>query len=409
MLRRIARYSAPFTLIVPAALAWLGGCGGADVTVAEMDDATPPAFAAPDAAPDAIALGVTAYCPSDRCPPGHTTCPSSQFLCDVDLLTDVNNCGECGNKCPSKNSMCAEGRCVLSCNNATELDCDGLPDNGCEAKTLSNDNCGYCGNVCPADRPCVDRGVLASDYQCGCKPGEIYCGGLYGVPSIGECLDPSSSDSHCGACGNACPPGGDGTVEAPPNTYFGCFEGACGTPKCKTGWGDCDLDPENGCETPLTNNDEHCGTCGYRCQDGTTCDLKVISIGATIPMCMCAKGTTFCGASIVQGGVEVERMGNCRDLTSDKDNCGACGAPCSAPAHAIAACIYGSCDWSCNAGWGDCNGSRDDGCETDISFDPKNCGGCGIACDGIAGQACVNGQCMVEPCSELQDAGGPPR
>ena len=369
-------------------------------------------FVVPEA--DAAVTGeendLRSYCPSNRCPPGHTTCPTSQFLCDVDLLTDLNNCGECGNKCPSKNSMCADGRCVLSCNSATELDCDGVPDNGCEAKPLSNDNCGYCGNKCPADKPCIDRGLLTSDFQCGCKPGELYCGGLFGNPDLGECLEPSHDDKNCGACGNACPPEGDGTREAQPNTYFGCFESACGKLKCKSGWGDCDLNPNNGCETNLSNNDDNCGTCGNRCLDGMTCDLMALGIAGAIPACMCPKGTTFCGATVTQGGVEVQRMGNCRDLTSDPDHCGACGAPCPRDApHAIAACVHGSCDWSCNSGWGDCNGSRDDGCETNLSSDPKNCGGCGVVCDGIAGQACVNGQCMVEPCDELRDAGGPPR
>ncbi len=381
-------------------VAWTG-CSSERVDIGTFMTDTPaaPPLGAADASTSPTEE-LKSYCPSNRCPPGHTTCPSSQFLCDVDLLTDVNNCGECGNMCPgNRKYSCLEGRCVLNCNSNQELDCDGLPDNGCETSADSNDNCGYCGNKCPADKPCIDRGI--TDFACGCKPGELNCGG----PA--PCIDPSQDDENCGACGNACPPDGDGTVEAPPNMYFGCFDGECGVLKCSALFGNCDGRIDNGCETYLVD-DDHCGICKNRCQDGTTCGRK--SLFAPITTCHCPKGTTFCGAVLTQGGVEVEKIGECRDLTSDRENCGACGNICtlSVP-NADEGCVYGECAWSCKQGWGDCNGSRDDGCETNTSSDPKNCGGCGVACDGIAGQACIGGQCMIEPCDELQDAGGPPR
>ena len=401
MLRRIARYSAPFTLIVPAALAWLGGCGGADVTVAEMDDATPPAFSAPDAEPDAIAIGFTAYCPSDRCPPGHTTCPNSQFLCDTDLLTDPYNCGECGNACRSsvvggnEDYACVDGRCVMACKEQDALDCDGVPDNGCETHPSSDDHCGLCGNKCPADKPCINRGL--ADYGCGCRAGELYCASANLIP----CVDPENDDAHCGACDNACPPEGDGSEAPPPNMYFGCYDGQCGTLKCNGGWGDCDTVRDNGCEQLLLD-DDNCGMCANKCPDGQQCRLLTPFL---IPTCMCPEGQTFCGAC--NGGV---CTGFCADLVNDPRNCGACSAACEVTVpQASEACVYGRCERSCRNGWGDCNGNRDDGCETHVAADPKNCGGCGIVCDGIAGQACVDGQCMVEPCDVIQDAGGPTR
>ena len=67
--------------------------------------------------------------------------------------------------------------------------------------------------------------------------------------------------------------------------------------------------------------------------------------------------------------------------------------------------MFGECQSTCNDRWDDCNGNRSDGGETHIASDPNNCGGCGIVCDGIAGQACVDGQCMVEACDAMQDAG----
>jgi hypothetical protein len=38
---------------------------------------------------------------------------------------------------------------------------------------------------------------------------------------------------------------------------------------CAAGWGDCNGDPSNGCETDLTTTAAHCGACGHAC--ATTC------------------------------------------------------------------------------------------------------------------------------------------
>ena len=364
--------------------------------IGEFVDVEAPSFIPTADDGDASTTELRSYCPSDRCPAGHTTCPGSQFLCDVDLLSDPQNCGECGNVCPTaglnETYACVNGRCTMTCRVSDALDCDGVPDNGCETSPLNDDHCGACGNKCPADKPCINRGLM--DYACGCNAGELSCPD----PSfpIFPCVDPNDDDKHCGACNNACPPEGDGTKTALPNTYFGCVEAQCGELKCSPGFADCDLVTENGCETPLVDND-NCGACGNKCQDGQRCGQNLQGV----VMCMCPAGQTFCGACVGESC-----FGGCYDLTSDKDNCGACGVRCSPGVQrGIEACVYGECQTSCHEGWDDCNGNRSDGCETHIASDPNNCGGCGIVCDGIAGQACVDGQCMVEPCDVMQDAG----
>ena len=364
------------------------------------DGGNPPALVDPDAGPStAPGDDVRSYCPSDRCPPGHTTCLNSKFLCDVDLRTDTENCGECGNSCRTGDAVggkevytCVDGRCVMTCFEQDAMDCDGVPDNGCEAKTSDNDNCGICGNKCAADKPCVNRGL--ADWGCGCRAGDLLCPNP-AFPSFMPCVDAQNDDAHCGACNNACPREGDGSETPPPNTYFGCFEGQCGTLKCTGGFGDCDSVRDNGCEQSLIDND-NCGVCGNKCQDGQRCRLLPPFM---IPTCMCPEGQTFCGTV---GGVEI---GTCADLVNDDRNCGACGVSCGIGG----TCVYGKCERLCPTGWADCNGNHDDKCETHVAADPKNCGGCGIVCDGVAGQACVDGQCMVEPCDETWDAGDPAR
>ena len=55
---------------------------------------------------------------------------------DIDLATDGNNCGECGNSCdgvfPKSLGACAFGQCFLSNCNPGWFDLDGLDSNGCE-------------------------------------------------------------------------------------------------------------------------------------------------------------------------------------------------------------------------------------------------------------------------------------
>ena len=74
-------------------------------------------------------------------------------------------------------------------------------------------------------------------------------------------------------------------------------------------------------------------------------------------------------------------------------NCGACGNACLAKGNvATATCSASACVvTSCNANFGNCDGSATNGCETDLRTSAANCGACGHACSG--GQLCVNSAC----------------
>lgn len=88
------------------------------------------------------------------------------------------------------------------------------------------------------------------------------------VTSCGEC------DVHCDA------------VHGTPI----CEEFKCVVPagKCEAGYGDCDNDGQNGCETALTSDSNNCGTCGRVCQGNTPCQASqcasvvVVEIGSSI-------------------------------------------------------------------------------------------------------------------------------
>jgi hypothetical protein len=326
--------------------------------------------------------GPTEYCVSTTCPAPYTTCPDSRFPCDVDLMNDPNNCGSCGFACPARiiagghaDFICLEGTCQPSCH-IQYLDCNGVRDDGCEVKVGTNDNCSKCGEACPDPaKPCIaDSTGLAG--KCGCEPDELLC-------PPGRCFDPSSSDENCGACGVACDPKNGGAT-TPSHAHYGCVAARCGNLKCDEWFADCDAEPENGCEVSLLSAD-NCGGCGVACAPGQICGKNPIT---GVAECKCGAGKTLCGTE-------------CFDLKTDLTRCGSCSINCTNTTgpntHAV--CSYGACGWSCEPGWGDCNGNSVDGCEVNLNSDPRNCGICGNECDLAAGQPCIAGHCAVEPCT----------
>ncbi len=390
--RSFRLHAASFFTCATLAAVLASGCGSKREVLAtdhedpvhEPDFGSTEAGAAP-VGPDASTVGL---CPSNVCPEGRTTCPNNPFPCAVDLLSDDDNCGACGRHCPRSNSYmtefgaytkCIEGACRRVCL-SYKADCNGLPEDGCETNIdVDKNNCGGCGVKC-ADI-CIN-GV------CGCTGVETFC------TASGECKNLNNDDANCGACGNVCP-----SVAQPPFSWGAqraCASGKCNQLVCNNLRFDCngDLDqPDgNGCEINGANDPNNCGGCGKQCGPGQTC------YGG---QCLCPSGTVLCGTS------------KCVDVGSDIDSCGVCSYQCPGdrrslfvlgaasepdPAHGRPTCEQGVCGYRCSPSFGDCDGNIGNGCETSLLDDPLNCGGCGIRCNGVENQACVNGQCTMKPC-----------
>lgn len=345
------------------------------------DDASaPPSFSSGDASTDDAENALISYCPSLKCTNDTTTCPGSLFPCDVDLMTDPQNCGACGWSCNGV-SPCFNGKCSFTCP-LGKLDCNGEIEDGCEVTFGTNDNCNACGDACtdPA-KPCMKAAGGNGKFQCGCPAGQVLCGD-------GSCHAIDSDDKNCSACGQACDPNGPAGSPSISNGYYGCLSAECDQAKCNNGYSDCDDDPSTGCETQ-TNTAQNCGGCGITCDPGQICAKDPDSNQLK---CRCSPGQTLCGD-------------NCVDLVSDISNCGGCGISCvSTWVHGMGVCLYGSCALECTHGYDDCNHDPSDDCETNVRSDPNNCGGCGIHCS--KDQACIGGRCAVEPCP---DAGTGPQ
>ncbi len=119
--------------------------------------------------------------------------------------TDPKNCGYCGNACPNSYT-CSYGTCTppASCHGGPV--CTGVEQccsSGCTNVDSDPDNCGYCGNVCPSNDSCVGAVCTPST---SCNGGPICTGGEQCCPS--GCTNVNTDPDNCGYCGNACVPGG---------------------------------------------------------------------------------------------------------------------------------------------------------------------------------------------------------
>jgi hypothetical protein len=73
----------------------------------------------------------------------------------------------------------------------------------------------------------------------------------------------------------------------------------------------------------------------------------------------------------------------CRDLQSDRNNCGTCGTVCQGPIGTVG-CSNGAC--VCAVGLTLCSNSC-----VNTAFDRNNCGGCGVVC--ASNLTCRNSVC----------------
>lgn len=208
--------------------------------------------------------------------------------------------------------------------------------------------------------------VSMPDVAPSCPSGQTRCGST--------CIDTSSDANHCGACGMVCAGRTNSTVN--------CAMGRC-TYTCRMGYGDCDRDATNGCEASL-DSAMNCGACGVVCSGANpVCDSN---------MGRCVSGCgplTRCGSS-------------CVDLTTNAANCGSCGMVCPSGANAAPACAAGRCGLSCNPGYGDCDGNAANGCETNLNTSAVHCGRCMNACPAAANASPV---CSAGSCSYTCSAG----
>jgi hypothetical protein len=252
------------------------------------------------------------------CGPGCTACPTPAHAiaqcrnqgCAFDCAAGFHRSGTmcvedspacCGPECKvctapaSATATCSAGSCGYACDAGYHRAGDGC------APNLGTDCCG------PGCAMCAPTRTHAA----------AVCDGL-------ACLDPSPcltnfhdcngacvSSLSTASCGASCLP-----CPARPNAAVSCNGVAC-VYACADGYGDCDGNPNNGCEANLKSDPANCGACATGATDSHVC-----ATGGSHPQ----------------------------------------------------ACHDGQC--RCPDGWGDCNGDRNDGCEVSLKTSNVHCGAC---------------------------------
>ncbi len=245
-----------------------------------------------------------------------------------------NRCSDCkiDTDCPL-GKICKSGACTAGCSNiqgcpAQLACCAGQ----CADTTLDYLNCGMCGHVCINGNNCCNS----------------------------QCTNPQNDVMNCGGCGVTC---------TTPNGVPGCAARQCVIAGCNPGFAHCTADVRNGCETNIGDNVNNCGTCNNPC-----------SVPNGSPSCLNGLcGVAGCNFGF--GDCDGDPKNGCETLTAtDPNNCGGCKAKCAVP-NASAQCVLGMCQvGTCAPGYMDCNNDPHDGCEVDITSNPNHCGGCNTVC-----------------------------
>lgn len=235
-------------------------------------------------------------CGGRRCRP----CESGRH-CKVDADCTSGVCAD---------ETCAEPSCSDGHKNGGELDVDcggdGCP--GCRA-----------GTPCSAESECASGRCLNGKCDVECGAGSAECDGDLSV----ECEVQTTSDpSHCGACGALC-----ALDHAEPS----CVESACAIAACEASYADCNADVADGCETNLDQDADHCGACDFACPRQNATPSCVSGVCALT----CEPGFGDCDRD-AENGCETA-------LDANLSHCGGCNRRCTAPSGETALCSNGQC------------------------------------------------------------------
>jgi hypothetical protein len=186
-------------------------------------------------------------------------------------------------------------------------------------------------------------------------------------PGLGDCDGDPTNGCETNlvlpnACGTTCGNRVDCSSTVKNASGADCVAGLCSYSSCKGGFGDCDGDKANGCETTLTT----VGSCGTSCATKVDCNTTVEHAtvnGCTSGACSftCTGGFTDCDG-VASNGCETDltALVSCGTTCGNKVDC----TTAVKNANGIT-CSSGACGYTtCFAGWCNCSGTQATGCET---------------------------------------------
>lgn len=96
-------------------------------------------------------------------------------------------------------------------------------------------------------------------------------------------------------------------------------DGACEVVSCAVGWADCNGVDEDGCESFLTGDPDHCGSCERSCIAELADVSTAVCVGGVCQPETCELGYGDCNRAAEDG---------CEQRLDAAEHCGACNEPC---------------------------------------------------------------------------------
>jgi hypothetical protein len=317
----MGRWCGGFCLVVLSAVALVSACGGSSSSK-DRDDGRKAECEDGDERPDddgcnscgcidgrwaCTAIGCPEPCElgeirDDRC----ESCICADTGSGPDWLCIQSDCCE-----PGDMRTLADGCNTCSCNDDGAWECT---DRACET-------CDFLGEVRDAGDGCNTCTCRASGWACtliDCS--DIECDGDHancdGDATNGCETDIRSSLMNCGRCSNYCALAG---------AYAACDDGECVIDHCQAGYADCNDEPSDGCEAPVSTS------CATRCEPKSGAPGAGPSTGS----CECPEGTACVTGSSMNPDGEY-----CFPLAEGCSSYGSCGClgACVCPSDPDATC-----------------------------------------------------------------------
>lgn len=329
--------------------------------------------------------------------PPPAPCQATEIRCGgACVARTTEHCGDDCNACPAVNGgqvACVNGQCTTTCE-AGKVLCagacvvEGTPCNGvcpakthnCDSECRADDATASCGDRCTPCQPPPNARSLCAAGKCDfkCEPGYHRCGeACFADTDPDHCgtdnsctycarptgATPVCSNNTCGiACGTlkncgdhcaACCAAADCTG-FPGATGVCGANGTCSFGACKPGFGDCNNNKADGCEVNLTTSVDNCGACARKCSDWVSgapstypsnirCEASQCAIS-----CYPAPYSTTCREGPHFAGTACEPAFE-NPVTGQ-------------PNYTKTAACY----VSCASGYFECDGKRDNGCESTV-------------------------------------------
>jgi hypothetical protein len=317
----------------------------------------------------------------------------------------------CGYKCDAPSGKCLAAGCGDTAKNGdeTDVDCGG----SCGGCAINQACKGDSDCIAPASARCINNKCAAAACNDGVKNGtetDKDCGG--------SCPQRCAVNQSC-AINSDCLLPDSGHCSATKCVAFSCLDGIkngsetdkdCGGPcaaDCGLGLG-CGMDADCASAACVGTLCAACKPTTKTCVNSSVQTCSQAGTWDTPVPCTVTNGTANCSGQGVcgiqscnsgYGHCDNSVQNGCETNLNDPAACGtqcANRVPCSS-AHATPACSSGVCKPTCAAGYGDCNASTvNDGCERPLN----SVSSCGTSCSAITtcsapAQTCSNGTCAT--------------